>query len=67
MVLLVGLLRYQQNPQNYRTGNSLVVQGLRFHGSNAEGPGSISVQGTRFPHVETNSLKGTTKNYACPN
>ena len=67
MVSLVGLLRDQQNPQNYRAGNSMVVQGLRFCGSSAEGPGSISGQGTRFPHVETKSLKGTTKDAASHN
>ena len=35
-------------------GTSLVVQWLRFHAPNTEGPGSIPGQGTR-PHVLSKS------------
>ena len=34
-----------------KSGTSLVLQWLRFHASNAGGPGSIPGQGIRIPHA----------------
>ena len=45
----------------------LVVQRLRLRASSAGGPGSISDQGSRFPHAATKSLHAATKDLTCCN
>ena len=42
-------------------GTSLVFQWLRLHAANAEGPGSIPGQGTRFHIPQLKILHATTK------
>ena len=45
--LMCTIIYTVMHSENIYTGTSLVVQGLRFHASNAGGPGLTPGQGTR--------------------